>query len=123
MVIFIDEVDALATSREGSNMHEATRRMLSVILQHIEGFASSDQGSARSSNSNDSIMVCATNRKQDLDAALMSRFDQVISYIPGLVALLSSAHFCYKEQVADALSNLAINPDIRANIVRVKASC
>lgn len=35
-------------------MHEATRRILSVILQNIEGFK---QGSKN-------VLVCATNRKQ-----------------------------------------------------------
>jgi hypothetical protein len=69
-VIFIDEVDALASSRDRSEMHEATRRMLSVILQRIEGF----QGRGKS------LLLCATNRKQDLDAALLSRFDLSIKY-------------------------------------------
>lgn len=34
-IIFIDEVDALAGSRSKCNMHEATRRILSVILQKV----------------------------------------------------------------------------------------
>jgi AAA+ superfamily predicted ATPase len=46
-------VDALATSRDSGNMHEATRRILSVILQNIEGFK---QG-------NKNVLICATNRK------------------------------------------------------------
>ncbi len=74
-IIFIDEIDALAPSRGdgdggGGGIHEASRRMLSVLLQRIEGF----QG--RSKN----ILVCATNRKQDLDAALVSRFNVVIRF-------------------------------------------
>lgn len=68
-IIFIDEVDALATSRD-SNMHEATRRILSVLLQSIEGF----KGGGRN------VLICATNRKQDLDAALLSRFDVAIRF-------------------------------------------
>ncbi len=68
-IIFIDEVDALATSRD-SNMHEATRRLLSVILQSIEGFK----------GRNKNVLICATNRKQDLDAALLSRFDVAIRF-------------------------------------------
>lgn len=51
-------------------MHEATRRILSVILQNIEGFKLG----------NKSVLVCATNRKQDLDAALLSRFDTCIKF-------------------------------------------
>ena len=48
------QVDALATSRDSGNMHEATRRILSVILQKIEGFQ----------EGNRSVLVCATNRQQ-----------------------------------------------------------
>ena len=55
-ILFIDEIDSLATSR-GPEMHEATRRILSVLLRRIEGF-----------EKNNSVMVIgATNRKSDLD--------------------------------------------------------
>eukprot|EP00968_Pinguiococcus_pyrenoidosus_P006475 scaffold434_cov186-Pinguiococcus_pyrenoidosus.AAC.136 len=41
-VLFIDEVDALAQQRGGGDggggMHEATRRLLGVLLQRLEGF-------------------------------------------------------------------------------------
>eukprot|EP00010_Vexillifera_abyssalis_P009514 CAMPEP_0201549068 /NCGR_PEP_ID=MMETSP0173_2-20130828/5535_1 /ASSEMBLY_ACC=CAM_ASM_000268 /TAXON_ID=218659 /ORGANISM="Vexillifera sp., Strain DIVA3 564/2" /LENGTH=469 /DNA_ID=CAMNT_0047958613 /DNA_START=203 /DNA_END=1612 /DNA_ORIENTATION=+ len=63
-IIFIDEIDALAGSRSG-DMHEATRRILSVLLRQIEGFE----------KNRNTMVIGATNRKQDLDAALMSRFD------------------------------------------------
>ena len=65
-IVFIDEVDALATSRDQSGMHEATRRMLSVLLRRLDGFRQDGKGT---------LTVCATNRKSDLDAALLSRFD------------------------------------------------
>jgi len=68
-VIFVDEIDALARSRD-SDMHEASRRLLSVLLQRIEGF----HGKTKS------LIVCATNRKQDLDAAVLSRFDLILTY-------------------------------------------
>lgn len=51
-------------------MHEATRRILSVLLQRLEGF------NGRSEN----ILVCATNRKKDLDKALVSRFNVILKY-------------------------------------------
>jgi SpoVK/Ycf46/Vps4 family AAA+-type ATPase len=54
-------------------MHEASRRILSVILQRIEGFATS-------SSENKNVLICATNRKSDLDAALLSRYDVIIQY-------------------------------------------
>lgn len=57
-------------SRDNSDMHEATRRVLSVILQRVEGF----QGGG------ENVLIGATNRKQDLDTALISRFDTCIRY-------------------------------------------
>eukprot|EP00472_Partenskyella_glossopodia_P013242 CAMPEP_0197528198 /NCGR_PEP_ID=MMETSP1318-20131121/24235_1 /TAXON_ID=552666 /ORGANISM="Partenskyella glossopodia, Strain RCC365" /LENGTH=386 /DNA_ID=CAMNT_0043083191 /DNA_START=309 /DNA_END=1469 /DNA_ORIENTATION=- len=68
-IIFIDEIDSLATAR-GPNMHEATRRLLSTLLRKIEGF---DRNSGV-------IVIGATNRKSDLDEALLSRFDVSIAF-------------------------------------------
>lgn len=62
-IVFLDEIDSLATSRD-KNMHEATRRILSVLLRHIKGFVEKDN----------TMLVGATNRKGDLDRALLSRF-------------------------------------------------
>jgi SpoVK/Ycf46/Vps4 family AAA+-type ATPase len=50
-------------------MHEATRRLLGVLLRFIDGFKATD-----------SIVIAATNRKQDLDAALLSRCDSVVTF-------------------------------------------
>ncbi len=62
-MIFLDEIDSLATGRD-KNMHEATRRLLSVLLRHIQGFSSKDN----------TMIIGATNKKDDLDNALISRF-------------------------------------------------
>jgi ATPase family associated with various cellular activities (AAA) len=62
------QVDSLATAR-GDDMNEATRRLLGVLLRFIDGFESTD-----------SIVVAATNRKRDLDAALLSRCDCIVSF-------------------------------------------
>lgn len=71
-IIFIDEIDAFASSRDNEQgIHEVTKRILSVLLQRLEGF----HGKSKS------ILICATNRKQDLDRALISRFDLTIQYI------------------------------------------
>ena len=63
-IIFIDEIDALAISRN-SEMHEASRRVLSTLLRNIDSFESN----------NDILVICATNRKDDLDKAMLSRID------------------------------------------------
>lgn len=73
-LIFLDEIDSLATSRD-SNIHEATRRILSVLLRRIDGFTPNEN----------TILIGATNRKKDLDPALLSRFDISIHFpLPSL---------------------------------------
>ncbi len=69
-LIFLDEIDSLAGSRE-EGIIEATRKLLSVLLRKLDGF----EGKPRT------MTIGATNRKQDLDKALLSRFDRSI-YFP-----------------------------------------
>ncbi len=69
VILFLDEIDSLAGSRE-SGMFEATRRVLSVLLRKIDGFDSR----------NGILTIGATNRKEDLDRALLSRFDHVVLF-------------------------------------------
>ncbi|MBN1533958.1 MAG: ATP-binding protein [Spirochaetes bacterium] len=68
-IIFLDEIDSLAGSRD-QNMFEATRRVLSVLLRKLDGIDAAES----------TITIGATNRKEDLDHALISRFDQAISF-------------------------------------------
>lgn len=68
-ILFIDEIDSLAGSRD-QNMFEATRRILSVLLRRMDGLGSLTN----------TILIGATNRKIDLDHALISRFDQSINF-------------------------------------------
>ncbi|KAL3521914.1 hypothetical protein ACH5RR_014748 [Cinchona calisaya] len=68
-IIFLDEVDSFAVARDGET-HEATRRVLSVLLRQIDGFEQEKKV----------VVVAATNRKQDLDPALISRFDSMITF-------------------------------------------
>ncbi|KAL0364065.1 UNVERIFIED_CONTAM: Cell division cycle protein 48AF [Sesamum angustifolium] len=68
-IIFLDEVDSVATARD-SEIHEATRRLLSVLLRQIDGFEQDVKV----------VVIAATNRKQDLDPALLSRFDLMINF-------------------------------------------
>ena len=68
-IIFLDEIDSLAGSRD-QNMFEATRRILSVLLRKLDGIDAAEN----------CITIGATNRKKDLDHALISRFDQSIMF-------------------------------------------
>ncbi|MBI4453168.1 ATP-binding protein [Candidatus Woesearchaeota archaeon] len=78
-LFFLDEIDSLALSRD-QNMHEATRRVLSVLLRQIDGFLPNQK----------TIIIGATNRKNDLDPALLSRFDISINFpLPNLEERIS----------------------------------
>ncbi|MCL2025306.1 MAG: ATP-binding protein [Leptospirales bacterium] len=68
-IIFLDEIDSLAGSRD-QNMFEATRRILSVLLRKLDGIDAAQN----------TVTIGATNRKGDLDHALISRFDQSIFF-------------------------------------------
>ena len=68
-LLFLDEIDSLATTR-GGDIHEATRRVLSVLLRKIDGFNPNEK----------TILIGATNRKKDLDPALLSRFNISIEF-------------------------------------------
>jgi len=63
-VLFLDELDALAGSRS-REIDEASRRMLSVLLRRLDGMEAQPG----------ITLVAATNRRTDLDSALLSRFD------------------------------------------------
>ena len=51
-------------------MHEGSRRVLSTLLRNIDSFESS----------NDVLLICATNRKDDLDQAMLSRIDLSVKF-------------------------------------------
>lgn len=69
VILFLDEIDSLAGSRD-DGLFEATRRVLSVLLRKIDGFESRVGV----------LTIGATNRAQDLDRALLSRFGQTIVF-------------------------------------------
>lgn len=70
-VVFIDEADSIGMSRDGgSEVHEVTRRTLSVLLRHIDGM----------DGPQNTIVLAATNHKEAIDPALMSRFDVVVTF-------------------------------------------
>ncbi|MDI6743630.1 MAG: ATP-binding protein [Smithella sp.] len=71
VVLFFDEIDSLAPSREDS--HEATRKVVATLLQNMDGMKA---------NPNVTILA-ATNRPQDIDPALKrpGRFDKLIPVV------------------------------------------
>lgn len=96
-ILFIDEVDSLATSRDGG-IHEATRRVLSTLLRKIDSFET--KGNV--------LVICATNRKEDLDAALLSRVDLSIKFdLPDYDTRIKILNKYAKQLSSDELSVLA----------------
>ncbi len=67
-IIYFDEIDAITPDR--NNAHEASQRVISVVLQNLDGM-----------KANDNIMVVAsTNRLEAIDKALLrpGRFDRTV---------------------------------------------
>ena len=69
-VLFLDELDALGGNRQRREVHEASRRMLSVLLRHLDGMDAV----------RNVALIGATNRPTDLDAALVSRFELRVAF-------------------------------------------
>jgi len=75
-IIFFDEVDAIASKR-GGNASGGGERLLSQLLTELDGVQESKDGSGMKGRV---IIVCATNRPDSLDGALMrpGRIDKMI---------------------------------------------
>jgi len=71
VIVFIDEADAIASSRSETS-HDVKRRILSVLLQNMDGF-----------NANPNVtIIAATNDKDSLDPAFIreGRMDKTIEF-------------------------------------------
>ncbi len=76
-IIFFDEIDSVASQRD-DNSHEASKRVVAQLLSLMDGFKPD----------NNIIVIATTNRKQDIDKALLrpGRFDWEINFpYPNLV--------------------------------------
>lgn len=68
VVLFIDEIDYLAQKRDGENKTAA--EAVPTLIKQMDGFATS---------SDDIVLIAATNIKEALDPAILSRFRNVIN--------------------------------------------
>jgi len=69
-IIFIDEIESIASSREGSR--DVDRRLVAQLLTLMDGFEDYD----------DVSVIAATNRPEDIDQALLrpGRFDREVEF-------------------------------------------
>ncbi|NVM03809.1 MAG: ATP-binding protein [Candidatus Helarchaeota archaeon] len=68
-LIFIDEIDSIATSRGETGEHGGERRIKTQLLQEVDGLKSEDQGI---------VILGATNRPWEIDSAFRRRFEKRI---------------------------------------------
>jgi cell division protease FtsH len=95
-VIFIDEIDALAKARGGTNSHDEREQTLNQLLVEMDGFSTTDE----------LVVIGATNRLDTLDPAVLrpGRFTRKI-HVPlpdreGRLAILA-VHAADKPLTAD----------------------
>src|SRR5437660_11761644 len=69
-IVFIDELDAVGSSRMGGGFYREHDQTLNQLLVELDGFTSRDEV----------VVMAASNRLQDLDAALLrpGRFDRQV---------------------------------------------
>ena len=73
-IVFIDELDAVGTARSGGGIHREHDQTLNQLLVELDGFNARDEV----------VVMAASNRLQDLDAALLrpGRFDRQVHVSP-----------------------------------------
>ncbi|MBE6356391.1 MAG: ATP-binding protein [Lentisphaerae bacterium] len=65
-VIFIDEIDAILSSRGGDNVHQTNKDLVNIILTEMDGISSGGK--------NPFLLIGATNYPDKVDDAALSRF-------------------------------------------------
>jgi len=72
-LIFIDEIDSVATKRGGGSESGGERRVKTQLLSEIQG--------VKSTHNKTMLVLGATNRPWDIDNAMLSRFEKKV-YVP-----------------------------------------
>lgn len=76
-VIFFDEIDSIGRRRGGSEEGETSRRVLTELLKQMDGVG--NKGNAADGVGDEEVLVvAATNAPEELDGALLRRFEKRI---------------------------------------------
>jgi len=76
-IIFVDEMDALLSSRKSEGEHEASRRFKTEFMTNIDGIVKNNGDD----NGKHLLVIAATNCPWDIDSAVLRRFPRRI-YVP-----------------------------------------
>ncbi|KAH8584707.1 CDC48 like AAA ATPase [Cryptosporidium sp. chipmunk genotype I] len=97
-IMFIDEIDTLASSRDKTfSMHEGSKKILSVLLRKLDGFDTLNSKI---------LLICATNRRRDIDEAFLNRVDSTVFFnLPNenereLIFKQYAKHLTFEERMA-----------------------
>ncbi|PJI36527.1 AAA family ATPase [Acinetobacter pseudolwoffii] len=91
-VLFLDEIDAIAKTRNDSNDIGELKRIVTVILQELDSWET------------DSIIIAATNHPELIDRAIWRRFDSTIKFDIPTDALLSKAILFFSQESEEDVS-------------------
>lgn len=92
VLLFIDEADSFLASRKGANMSESLRNALTTMLYHT------------GTPTSQFMMVLATNRPNDLDAAALDRIDESVEFgLPAVDAREGMVQLYFQKYIAKPL--------------------
>lgn len=80
-IIFVDEMDALLSSRKSDGEHEASRRFKTEFMTNMDGIVKSGGDESGDENGKNLLVIAATNCPWDIDSAVLRRFPRRI-YVP-----------------------------------------
>lgn len=75
-IIFVDEMDALLSSRKSEGEHEASRRFKTEFMTQVDGIV--QDSNTTSNNGKHLLLIACTNCPWDIDPAVMRRFPRRI---------------------------------------------
>jgi len=80
-IIFVDEMDALLSSRKSDGEHEASRRFKTEFMTNMDGIVKTGGDENGDENGKNLLVIAATNCPWDIDSAVLRRFPRRI-YVP-----------------------------------------